>query len=61
MNLTLSIVIFYKVDVDKNDEASGEAGIEAMPTFKFYRNGEEVHSVRGADLDSVKSGVADLK
>ncbi len=31
-----------KVDVDANAEASQAAGINCMPTFKVYKNGEEV-------------------
>ena len=30
---------FYKVDVDDNSETAKAAGINAMPTFKFYLNG----------------------
>ena len=32
-----------KVDVDANSDASQAAGIEAMPTFKFFKDGAEVH------------------
>ncbi|KAH8594394.1 thiol-disulfide exchange intermediate [Bisporella sp. PMI_857] len=42
-------IIFAKVDVDKARDVSQELGITAMPTFKFFRNGQEVDQVRGAD------------
>lgn len=28
-------------DIDKNQEAAGEAGVESVPTFIIYRNGRE--------------------
>merc|ERR1712023_434740 len=33
-------VVFVKVDVDENEETAGECGIQAMPTFQYYKNGE---------------------
>ena len=36
-------VTLVKVDVDANAEAAQAAGIEAMPTFKFYKGGVEIH------------------
>ncbi|CAI2378790.1 unnamed protein product [Moneuplotes crassus] len=42
--------VFAKVDVDKNDDASAEYGVEAMPTFMLFLNGSKVDSVRGADI-----------
>ena len=37
-----------KLDVDANSEAAQAAGIQAMPTFKVYKNGAEVETMRGA-------------
>jgi len=50
-------VVFLKADVDKLSTLSQEQGIEAMPTFKFYKNKKEVHMVRGADAAAVKEAV----
>jgi len=36
-------VTLVKVDVDANKEAAQAAGIESMPTFKFFKGGVEVH------------------
>ena len=55
------IVAFFKVDVDKNTAASSEAGINCMPTFHFYKNGEKIHTVEGGDLDAIKQAIADHK
>ena len=48
-------VIFAKVDVDEVKEVAQTAGIQAMPTFKAYRDMNEIGSVRGADEDAVRN------
>ena len=40
--------LFYKVDVDENDATAQDQGIQAMPTFKCYRNGEKVNIITPA-------------
>lgn len=40
---------FYKVDVDEQSQISSEVGIRAMPSFVFFKNGEKVETVVGAD------------
>jgi len=37
--------LLVKVDVDANAEAAQAAGIQAMPTFKFFKGGNEVHMI----------------
>lgn len=32
----------YQYDIDENQEAAEEAGVESLPTFIIYDNGEEV-------------------
>ena len=46
--------LFCKVDVDKNRPTMEAAQIKAMPTFKFYKGGVEIESVRGANRAKVK-------
>ena len=48
-------VIFAKIDVDELPGLAQAAGIQAMPTFKAYRDAKEVGIVRGADEDAVRS------
>lgn len=40
---------FYKVDVDEQEQISQECGIKAMPTFVFFKKGEKLHEVVGAN------------
>ncbi len=42
---------FVKVDVDENDETAAACGIEAMPTFQFYKGGSKVDDFCGASKD----------
>ena len=41
-------LVLKKLDVDANSEGAQAAGIQAMPTFKVYKDGAEVNSMRGA-------------
>lgn len=47
---------FLKVDVDEMQEVAAEAGISAMPTFQFYKGGEKVGQIVGADPNALKDG-----
>ena len=42
-------VLFVEIDVDTYDDLSEEAGVSAMPTFVFYKEGAEVDRLTGAD------------
>ena len=53
--------VLVKVDVDENGETSQAAGISCMPTFQFYKGGNKVHEIQGADFDGVKAKVEELK
>jgi len=50
-------VVFLKADVDKLSQLSASQNIQAMPTFKFFKGGKEVHMVRGANAAAVKEAV----
>ena len=54
-------VVFAKVDVDNAEDVSADQGIQAMPTFKFYKNGEQVAEVMGADLATITALLAEHK
>lgn len=50
-----------KVDVDDNAEAAQAAGIQCMPTFKFFKAGAEVHKMEGANYDGLVAKINELK
>lgn len=45
---------FFKCDIDVQEDVAAEVGIKAMPTFIFYKNGEQVGKVMGADPTKLK-------
>ena len=54
-------VIFVKVDVDEMNKIAEKCGVRAMPTFQFFKNGEKMQEVMGADITKVKTLVQSLK
>lgn len=61
MSQEFTDVIFYKIDVDTNDETSESEGIQAMPTFIFYREGKKVDSLRGANEGKLREMIERYK
>lgn len=53
-------VTFLKVDVDEAQDIAQQYRISAMPTFVFFKNGEEVERIQGADYNRLKSLVDSL-
>ncbi|XP_061566535.1 thioredoxin [Cololabis saira] len=54
-------VIFLKVDVDEADDVSAHCNINCMPTFHFYKNGQKVFEFSGANLQTLKDKVTELR
>ena len=51
---------FYKVDVDQLPDVAQELGVRAMPTFIFFKDGEKVKSVVGADPAALENTIKEL-
>jgi large subunit ribosomal protein L40e len=49
--------VFVKVDVDDNDWVIDECGVEAMPTFQFYKGGKKVDEMVGAKVSDLVAKV----
>lgn len=47
--------------MDLNSEAAETYGIEAMPTFKFIKDGEVLTTVKGADEASIEAAARQHK
>ena len=54
-------VTFAKVDVDEAEDVAADQKIQAMPTFKFFKDGAEVAELMGADFNGLVSLVAQHK
>lgn len=50
-------VLFVKVDVDQAEELSQKYEVEAMPTFVFFKDGDVIHRVVGANVDQLKADI----
>ncbi len=51
---------FLSVDVDKVGEAAQDYNIRAMPTFAFFRAGQEVERFEGADVRRLEDAIRRL-
>ncbi|XP_076016797.1 thioredoxin-like [Genypterus blacodes] len=51
-------VVFLKVDVDEADDIAAEYKIDSMPTFVFFKNGEEEERFSGASEQKLKDVVS---
>lgn len=50
---------FYKLDIDEVPDVAQELGIRAMPTFVFFKNGQKVAEVVGANPSALKAAVVE--
>eukprot|EP00967_Tisochrysis_lutea_P019013 scaffold21595_cov41-Tisochrysis_lutea.AAC.2 len=52
--------LLLKIDVDELPELTAELGVSSMPTFLFFKDGEKVGMVRGADEASLREKLEEL-
>ena len=53
--------IFEKIaetPVDEQSQIASEVGIRAMPTFAFFKNGEKIETVVGADPSKLQAAIS---
>jgi len=53
-------VVFLKVDVDECEDVAVKYKISCMPTFIFFRNGEQVDSFSGANEPKLRETILKL-
>jgi thioredoxin len=56
-----SAITFVKIDCDEMEETAEKFGIEAMPTFKFFKEGKEVSTYVGVKIESVREIIESAK
>jgi len=54
-------VVFVKVDVDENEDTASACGIQAMPTFQFYKGEAKVHEFSGASEEKIREAISKHK
>ncbi|CAG8474284.1 3551_t:CDS:2 [Paraglomus occultum] len=55
LSKTFRHVTFLKVDVDASKDIATAEKISAMPTFKFYKDGQEIAKIVGADYHQLET------
>lgn len=51
-------VVFLKVDIDEAVDVAARWNVSSVPTFFFVKNGKEVDSVVGADINTLERKIA---
>ncbi|GMR35469.1 hypothetical protein PMAYCL1PPCAC_05664, partial [Pristionchus mayeri] len=51
-------VKFAKVDIDEEEELASKYAINAIPTFMFFRGGNEIHRIEGANEEDLRSQIS---
>ena len=54
-------IVVVKVDVDAAQDVASKEGVQAMPTFMFYKDGRKVDEFRGAQKQALDETVAKYK
>ncbi|KAJ3431768.1 thioredoxin-like protein [Anaeramoeba flamelloides] len=52
---------FYKLDVDELRDLSKSQKIKGIPTFQFFKNGEKINEITGAQKEKIAETISELK
>ncbi|CDJ40030.1 thioredoxin [Eimeria tenella] len=58
---TMTHINFYGVDVDENPELCEREKVQAMPTFKLYKDGKVVETIVGVLKPKLEEALNNLK
>ncbi|KAI8055600.1 thioredoxin-like protein [Gilbertella persicaria] len=58
---TYSDVVFLKVDVDTLKETAAQYQITAMPTILFFKQGQKLGQVVGANIKEIQDKIEQLR
>jgi len=50
-------VVFLTIDVDENSETAEEYDVSAMPTFQFFKSGNKVDEMKGANAEKLNTKI----
>lgn len=50
-------VTFGKINVEEHTDAANQYGIKTLPTFKLFKNGQEVDTVVGANDSNLRRSI----
>jgi thioredoxin 1 len=48
---------FYKYDTEESEDIAQELGVNAMPTFHIFKDGDVMESVTGAKASSLEKAI----
>jgi len=51
---------FLQVDVDKGSDIAHQEGVRSMPTFKIYKDGENVETTVGANMYELENTIREF-
>ena len=46
-------IVFYKIDIDENDEYASECNIRSVPTFYLFNGTEKLGEITGANIKKI--------
>ncbi|KAI7847522.1 thioredoxin-like protein [Circinella umbellata] len=52
--------VFAKIDVDEVPDVAAEYSVRAMPTFMFFKNGNKLGEVVGANVANVENKIKEF-